>query len=257
MPGKSARRTPKRIKMTEATSAANFSLNKDLNAKALGKTFRREGKISIPDILSAESAKTITENLLARKEWNLVFRNQGKHYDISATGFESLDPEEQAELKQSIYASAQNDFGYMYKNYPIFDLAESGNCDPLLEEFMKFVNSEQVLSTIRRVTALDNIEYADAQATRFEPGHFLTSHDDNLTGKNRLAAYVFNLTHDWSPDWGGNLMFYDKNNNVDQVFVPKLNALSLFLIGNQHAVNLVSPFAKRPRLAITGWFRHG
>ncbi len=242
--------------MSAQTELPSFSLNKDLNQKALAKTFKREGKISIADILSKESAIAITENLLARKEWNLVFRNQGKHYDISATGFDSLGASDQDEFKQSIYTSAQNDFGYMYKNYPIFDLVESGNCDPLLQHFLEFVNSEQVLSSIRRITGLDNIEFADAQATRYEPGHFLTSHDDNLADKNRLAAFVFNLTHDWLPDWGGNLMFYDEDNNVEQVFVPKLNSLSLFLIGNKHAVSLVSPFAKRPRLSITGWFRY-
>lgn len=242
--------------MPEQAADFSFSLGKNLNQKSLAKTFKRDGKISIPDILSDESAVAVTENLLARKEWNLVFRNQQKHYDISATGFEALEKSQQEEFRQSIYASAQKDFGYMYKNYPIFDLVESGNCEPLLQQFMAFINSDTVLQTVRRITGFENIEFADAQATRYEPGHFLTSHDDNLPGKNRLAAYVFNLTQDWMPDWGGNLMFYDDANNVSEVFVPKLNSLSLFQIGNKHAVSLVSPFARRPRLAITGWFRY-
>ena len=57
---------------------------------------------------------------------------------------------------------------------------------------------------------MQNIDYADAQATRYEPGHFLTSHNDSVEGKNRLVAYVFNFTPGWHPDWGGNLMFYDE-----------------------------------------------
>lgn len=199
---------------------------------------------------------SITEYLLGRKEWNLVFRSQAKHYDISANGFEELPEKEQNEFKQAIYGSAQVDFGYMYKNYPIFDLVQTGNCETQLEEFLSFINSETVLSTISRITGLDNIDYADAQATRYEPGHFLTSHDDNVPGKNRLAAFVFNLTTEWSPDWGGNLQFYNDDFSISDVFVPQFNSLSLFLVGNKHAVSIVSPFAKKPRMAITGWFRY-
>lgn len=224
--------------------------------KAASKTFKREGKILIPNILSDDSAVSLTEYLLGREEWNLVFRSQAKHYDISANGFEELPEKEQNEFKQAIYGSAQNDFGYMYKNYPIFDLVETGNCEKQLEGFLSFLNSEAVLSTIGRITGLENIEYADAQATRYEPGHFLTSHDDKVPGKNRLAAFVFNLTSSWSPDWGGNLQFYEDDQSVSDVFVPRFNSLSLFLVGNKHGVSVVSPFAKRPRMAITGWFRY-
>ncbi len=144
----------------------------------------------------------------------------------------------------------------MYKNYPILDLVEAGNCEEALENFLNFINSDSVLSAIRRITGLENVDYADAQATRYEPGHFLTSHDDQVPDKNRLAAFVFNLTTEWLPDWGGNLMFYDDSNRVSDVFVPTFNSLSLFLVGNQHAVSVVSPFARRPRMAITGWFRY-
>lgn len=188
-------------------------------------------------------------------DWNLVFRNQQKHYDLSANGFAKLESVEQSEIINSIYSCAQQDFGYMYKNYPVFDLAQSGDCSELLKEFLDFLNSNSVLTTIRKISGLQGIEFADAQATRYDPGHFLKSHNDLVEGKNRLAAYVFNLTPDWHPDWGGNLMFYDDKKNVTDVFVPKLNSLSLFAVGTRHAVSLVSPFARRARIAITGWFR--
>lgn len=200
-------------------------------------------------------AENLVKHLLAMPDWNLVFRNQQKHYDLSANGFAELESEEQSEITNSIYSCAQQEFGYMYKNYPVFDLAQSGNCSELLKEFLDFLNSNTVLTTIRQISGLRNIEFADAQATRYDPGHFLKSHNDLVAGKNRLAAYVFNLTSDWHPDWGGNLMFYDDKKNVTDVFVPKLNSLSLFAVGTRHAVSLVSPFARRARFAITGWFR--
>lgn len=188
-------------------------------------------------------------------EWNLVFQSQKKHFDLSASQFDALEAKDIAEIKNSVYSGAQQNFSYMYKNYPAYDLAHKGECSETLTQFLEFLNSKAFLTAMMNITGMQGIEFADAQATRYEPGHFLTSHNDEVAGKNRLAAYVFNLTTDWHPDWGGNLMFYDENQNVTDVFVPKMNSLSLFAVGTKHAVNLVSPFARRPRLAITGWLR--
>lgn len=195
------------------------------------------------------------KHLITMQDLNLVFRNQQKHFDLSTNGFENLDPLDKADIQNSIYSCAQQEFGHMYKNYPIFDLVQSGNCSDVLKDFLEFLNSKSVLDSIRRISGFQNIDYADAQATRYDPGYFLTSHNDSVDGKNRLAAYVFNLSSRWHPDWGGNLMFYDDQKNVMDVFVPKMNSLSLFAVGTRPAVSLVSPFARRPRLAITGWFR--
>lgn len=188
-------------------------------------------------------------------EWNLVFQNQNKHFDLSANQFEALELKDKTEIRNSVYSGAQRNFSYMYKNYPAFDLTQSGECSELLTDFLGFLNSKTLLKAISNISGIQNIEFADAQATRYEPGHFLTSHNDIVAGKNRLAAFVFNLTANWHPDWGGNLMFYDENQNVTDVFAPKMNSLSLFAVGTKHAVSLVSPFAGRPRLAVTGWFR--
>ena len=149
------------------------------------------------------------KHLITMQDLNLVFRNQQKHFDLSANGFENLDPLDKADIQNSIYSCAQQEFGHMYKNYPIFDLVQSGNCSDVLKDFLEFLNSKSVLDSIRRISGFQNIDYADAQATRYDPGYFLTSHNDSVDGKNRLAAYVFNLSPRWHPDWGGNLMFYD------------------------------------------------
>jgi len=232
-----------------------FSLSGTINQRAATKTFRKTNRVLVPDVLEENCTALLMQQFSAMPDWNLVFRNQRKHYDLSTSGFEDLDPREQADIKQSIYSCAQKDFGYMYKNYPIFDLVQSGNCIELLEQFLNFLNSSAVLEIIRRISGIKNISYADAQLTRYDPGHFLSSHDDLVEGKNRLAAYVFNLTSQWHPDWGGNLMFYDDKQRVTDVYVPKFNSLALFAVGTQHAVSLVSPFARCPRFAITGWFR--
>ncbi len=232
-----------------------FSLGSNVNRKTAAKSFKKNSRVLISDILSQSAAKLLLKDLSSLPDWNLVFRNKQKHHDLSASGFAALELTDQEEIKTSIYSCAQQSFGYMYKNYPVFDLVQSGNCMESLEQFLLFLNSDVVLNTVRRITGFKNIEFADAQATCYEPGHFLSSHNDFVAGKNRLAAYVFNLTPDWHPDWGGNLLFYDEDKNVRDAFVPRMNTLSLFAVGSKHAVSLVCPFARRPRISISGWFR--
>lgn len=226
-----------------------------MNQEAARQSFENDGRVLIPHILDESCAAALVKHLNDMPEWNLVFQNEGKHYDLSASQFEALPLKDKEEIKTSVYSGAQQGFSYMFKNYPAFDLAQSGNCSALLAAFLEFLNSPSFLETIASISGIQNIEFADAQATRYEPGHFLNSHNDAVAGKNRLAAYVFNLTADWHPDWGGNLMFYDDDKDVTEVFVPGMNSLSLFSVGTKHAVSLVSPFARRPRLAVTGWLR--
>lgn len=232
-----------------------FSVNKNIDVDVLKAVFEKKQKIQIPNILNQSDAQILSEHLVGMPEWNLVFNTQSKHYDLSASGFAAIDLNEQIQLKKAIYASAAYKFGYMYKNYPIFDLVNQDNCSELLHAFYNFLNSDDFLNMARSITGFENIEFVDAQATCYESGHFLTSHDDQVAGKNRLAAYVLNLSPSWNPDWGGNLLFYD-NDSIDDAFVPKFNSLSLFAVGTPHAVSMLTPFSVKPRLSITGWLRY-
>jgi Rps23 Pro-64 3,4-dihydroxylase Tpa1-like proline 4-hydroxylase len=69
-----------------------------------------------------------------------------------------------------------------------------------------------------------------------------------------LFAYVINLSRDWQADWGGLLQFIDESGAVSETFMPRWNTLSLFRVPQGHAVSLVAPWARAPRLALTGWF---
>jgi Rps23 Pro-64 3,4-dihydroxylase Tpa1-like proline 4-hydroxylase len=41
--------------------------------------------------------------------------------------------------------------------------------------------------------------------------------------------------------------------DVEEVWMPRFNSLALFRVPTRHMVSYVSPFAKHPRYAITGW----
>src|SRR4030095_1578629 len=66
-----------------------------------------------------------------------------------------------------------------------------------------FLNGSAFLGFIRGVTGLDGIALADAEATLFRPGDYLTRQDGMAEGKNRVAGYELSLTPAWRLDWGG------------------------------------------------------
>ena len=92
-------------------------------------------------------------------------------------------------------------------------------------------------------------------ATAYGPGHFLTAHDDEVAGKKRHAAYVYNLTPTWRIDWGGLLLFHGADGHVARGFTPSFNALNLFAVPQPHSVSMVAPFAANRRYSVTGWLR--
>lgn len=127
-----------------------------------------------------------------------------------------------------------------------------------LHRFLEYLNSPPMLEFVHQVTGHADIGKADAQATRYLPGHFLRRHNDTIQDDPddvRRAAYVFNLTRDWEADWGGLLQFLGEGDRVEEAWTPAYNALVLFSVPSWHCVSCVAPFATEPRLAITGWFR--
>jgi Rps23 Pro-64 3,4-dihydroxylase Tpa1-like proline 4-hydroxylase len=124
-----------------------------------------------------------------------------------------------------------------------------------LARVVAFLNGPEFLSFVRDITGESRIARADAQATRYGPGHFLTIHDDGIAGKNRLAAYVLNMTPKWSPDWGGNLTFLDERGHIGEGYVPTFNALNILKVPQRHYVSCVAPYAAAYRYSVTGWLR--
>ena len=126
-----------------------------------------------------------------------------------------------------------------------------------LNEVLIFLNSPEFLGLMRDVTGEESITFADAQATRFDAGHFLTCHNDEVEGKCRRVAYVLSLSPVWNSDWGGALQFFGKNGNVEEAYMPNYNSLNVFRVPTDHSVAVVAPFAGASRFSITGWLRSG
>ena len=162
-------------------------------------------------------------------------------------------------LWAGVNAAAREGFGYIYENHPVYDAWRTGdaNAHRPLDALVQFLNSETFLALARDLVGAPDINFADAQVTRYGQGHFLTQHDDEVAGRNRRAAYVLMLTRRWRPDWGGHLLFYDEQGNSSGGYTPTFNTLNIFKVPVPHSVTQVTAFAGASRLAITGWLRAG
>jgi Rps23 Pro-64 3,4-dihydroxylase Tpa1-like proline 4-hydroxylase len=162
------------------------------------------------------------------------------------------------QLQHAIYARARDNFQYCYSSYPIYDAHAAGlNPGHVLHQFYEWMNGEEFLAFARVATGFADISFVDAQATRYMPGHFLSTHDDAIEGKNRRAAYIFNFTPEWRPDWGGYLQLLDDAGHVRRGLIPSFNTLNILAVQQRRNVSVVAPFAGGMRFAISGWFRYG
>ena len=226
------------------------------SAQPIAIAYRR--RAHIPDFLRAPDAHALHSALTALPRWNTVTRSGDRHLDLDAAGLGQLAPGDQIRFEHAVHEGARRGFQYLFDNYPIADAYYAGTIvSEELGRLFEFLNSPETIAFAREVTGIPDIEFADAQATRYRPGHFLTEHDDAVDGKNRCAAFVLNLTRDWRADWGGLLMFIGDDGHVEEAFTPKFNALNIFTVPQRHCVSVIAPFAPTVRLSVTGWFRSG
>lgn len=222
--------------------------------EALKAQFAQTGRIQIKHFLDPGQAKHL-RSVVSALPWRLVLNENGKHLDIHPLQLAQIPAPKLREIKQAAHARATREFSYLFENYPIYDLLQSGkDIDPALQGVFGMLNSKPFRRWISELTDRP-VDYCDLQATRYRAGHFLTTHDDGIVGKNRQMAFVLNLSERWRQSWGGCLEFTDGHGDVIDRILPLFNSLSMFAVPQPHEVTRVKPSAKSSRLALTGWFR--
>ena len=225
-------------------------LHPALDWAAVSEMFSRNGRVHIPGALTPISAERIHHALRAERRWTLILNKDG----VPAAP-PPPPPAERMRHGAAAWDYAQGRFAFIYDNHR---LSFSGEAYEFPQSYfahvVRFLNGPAFLAAMRRITGVESIAFADAQATIYRPGDFLTAHDDDAEGKNRVAAYVLNFTRDWRSDWGGELQFLDGQGAVTTGYTPTFNALNLFRVPQRHRVNRVALQAGN-RYSITGWLR--
>jgi Rps23 Pro-64 3,4-dihydroxylase Tpa1-like proline 4-hydroxylase len=235
---------------------AKWELSSRHDWPAYARLFADSRRIHIPDLLARGDAEAAYHALAEATAWNTVINAGAKVIDLTDDIKASLSAEQAEALDRSVVVSASQGYQFKFDNYRLSEQGEPhrDKAHPLAP-MVDFLNSPRFLAAMRQLTGRPDIAFADAQATRYGPGQFLHVHDDLDPGKKRIAAYVLNLTPEWSAEWGGILHFMDSDGHVAEGYVPRFNALNVFEVGVRHFVSFVAPYARAPRLSVTGWLR--
>jgi SM-20-related protein len=225
-------------------------LNPALDREALAEEFARSKRIHITNILTQASAERVYRTLADETAWTTTHNTGGKCVDERILG-----QKERARISLAAWRWAHQNFAYLYDNHRMSHDGEPyADQNHYLAKFVSFLNSPAFIGFIRELTGMPAVAYADAQATLYRAGDFLTEHDDTAGDKNRLAAYVFSFTTRWLPDWGGVLEFVNDRTHIGPGFIPEFNSLNLFSVPHIHLVSQVTLFGGK-RYSVTGWLR--
>jgi len=229
-------------------------LNPTLDPDRLAAAYRPTRRLVIEDFLDEASAAALHRWATTTEDWRHILNGGEKVFEIPRAAYLAMPAAERDTLDQAVTAAARTGFQYRYDSIRVEDdaAARAKRATPL-DAFAILMSAPETLALFGHVIGAPDLDFADAQATAYRPGDFLTGHDDNVAGKGRRAAYVLGLTPAWRPEWGGLLLFHD-GPRVDGI-VPGFNRLSLFGVPQTHSVSSVAAAAAAPRYSITGWLR--
>lgn len=236
-------------------SIAMFALNPALDLATLADTYRRTGRVVIDNPFPAAAAVTLAAHLRQRGDWRKLVLSGDRVAEFDRAGWSAIPPDRAEALNLAVYAAARAGFQFRYDSIRVSDARHERDADDTpLGAFVRWMSSPAMLAALQAITGADDVRYADAQATAYAPGDFLTAHDDAVAGKHRRAAYVFGLTPDWRPEWGGLLLFHGVDGELRAV-APGFNRLTLFAVPQDHSVSEVTRAAPARRYSVTGWLR--
>lgn len=232
-----------------------FTLDPTLDLAALADTYRRDGRVVIDDPLPAETALLLASHLRQRDDWRKLVLSGERVVEFDRAGWAAIPPDRAEALNLAVYAAARAGFQFRFDSIRVSDTVQDREADMTpLGDFTRWMSSATMLDTLRTITDAGDVQFADAQATAYAPGDFLTAHDDAVAGKHRRAAYVFGLTPGWRPEWGGLLLFHGQGGDLRAV-APGFNRLTIFAVPQNHSVSEVTRAAPARRYSITGWLR--
>lgn len=233
-----------------------IEVNPKLDLAEIQADYSKNGFTQVKNFFTDESANKLAQLIQKNEIWNLAYNDSVGYYESPISEFYSLTEEKQQAMLRAIESRASSHFQYFFLQYYVSQAIELGEeKGHPLHQVHEFLNSQSYLDLMKFITNDDSIKKADSYISRYEQGHFLTEHDDSHTSQDRVAACTFGFTKDWNINWGGQLVFYDKEGNIKQGYKPSFNTLNLLSVPQSHAVQQVNNSAKQARYSLLSWLQ--
>lgn len=233
---------------------ADIQINPDHNWSDYHKTLKENGRVQIPNFFTEKTASGLAAMIEQHKIWYLAYNEYDNYFESTLEDVMALSPQEISRFMQGVNKRASTHFQYVFWQYYITQAVDKnenpGNPMHMLHDW---TNGTDFIKLLQSLTGDQDVSWCDVFISRYDPGHFLTNHDDTHPKHNRTAAYTIGMTKDWNPNWGGHLVFLDKKGDIKEGFMPEFNTLSLFYNPQDHAVQMVTPSAGKSRVSLLGW----
>jgi hypothetical protein len=135
-------------------------------------------------------------------------------------------------------------------HYRVHQLEDETLFPPALRACQQLFCSAATRQFVSELAGADCRGLPTFAASWYQPGDYSLPHSD--AGQLREVAFVWHLTRDWNPRWGGELYWCP----TSRALSPQFNWLTLFRVhpGSTHLVCPVAPRATARRLAVVGWW---
>jgi len=231
-------------------------INTDLNLRKLKYQFLKDGIVTIENWLDPVYAEELWEHLntMPNDWWGVSARpDLNDNMQIIKWNDENTKViENHEQLARDAFEKGL--FSYIFRRTYEDHYAE---CYCAECKFTKDVLSKEVVNFLAFITDYKVTQINELFASYYAGGDFLSPHSD---GPNGVLGFVYNLSKNWRPEWGGNLHFQNMQDDriIDRVNVPRFNTLTMFDIattqGHTHFVSEVVKNVPEKRFAMAGWW---
>ena len=167
------------------------------------------------------------------------------HMYKTQTGDESIP----RRLEHCHNLNNNGEFSYVYRR--------TGDMSVQQHPYLDLFKSEQFRNYLSEITGHENLEFSEGHSfvSNYESGHYNGPHTD---GDNGRIAFVFHLSKDWKPSYGGLFLRMDWDwKTINKAICPPFNTLSIFDVSNgaPHLVTEVAQGVDNKRISFTGWYQ--
>jgi len=220
--------------------------------------FQKNRRIVINNFLDSEFAEKLYKYYTAEmpKELWCATYHPSFRYDGDWEWWKNI-PSNQYNMQMAYAHSClnrdNNNFSYFFYK-TMNDRMQMGDMTgTVYEETMNFFNNKEMMQFISKITGLD-ITVADKTfVSRYASKCFLSEHTDEPNGK---LAFVYHLSKDWNPDWGGLYLDLRDKNNIKAI-CPSFNKMVIFEVTNgvaPHSVTQIVDNTIHERISVSGWY---
>jgi 2OG-Fe(II) oxygenase superfamily len=206
-----------------------------------------------PHVLADDAVRRIATGIAAGK---LVLLRNALREPFAERMFQCLDTFVDWKLHETYSQSPrgrEHRDPFQYHHHNIYD---ESVYPPDLKWCQDIFSSEETTRLIGQLSGQDCSGSTSFSASWYQPGDHSLPHNDRVISDKpnevRTVAFVWHLSKDWRPEWGGALYWCPTLRYVP----PSFNTLALFVVTrvSTHFVTQVSPYARTKRLAINGWW---